>query len=77
MEIRRMLLKYDKYMKIYVPHFFKHHDNFINIKISSFFMPKPWYRKFRDEDIRIEFGDEVYTNYGGWLWFNLHWYSVK
>ena len=69
--------RYNNSMKIYIPHLFKNHDNFINIQLSVIFMLKPWYRKYKDEDIFIEHDYEIYDNYAGWLWFNCHWYSTK
>jgi hypothetical protein len=37
----------------------------------------PWKRKHLDADIKILYGNEVYDNYAGWLWFTVNWYSVK
>jgi hypothetical protein len=65
-------------MTIKLPHLFKKHDTTFNINVSKqAFMITPWYRRFLCEDIRIEYGDEVYDNYAGWLWFVVNWYSTK
>lgn len=64
-------------MRIYIPHPFKNHDNWFNVNTSPTFVFKPWFSKYLDEDIRTNYGDEVYNNYAGWLWLQMSWYSVK
>ena len=64
-------------MRIYIPHPFKKHDNFINMQVTPFFYLKPWYNQSLDIEIQYESGDEVYDNFAGWLWFQFHWYSEK
>lgn len=40
-------------------------------------MLKPWYSKFKDEDMKLMHNVDTYDNYAGWLWFQISWYSSK
>tara|TARA_A100000171_G_C2094284_1_gene126175 strand:- start:368 stop:562 length:195 start_codon:yes stop_codon:yes gene_type:complete len=64
-------------MKIYIPHPFKNHDNYFHFNIGSICMFIPWKRKHLDADILILYDDKVYSNYAGWLWFTVNWYSTN
>jgi hypothetical protein len=64
-------------MRIYIPHPFKNHDRYFNVNASYKFMFKPWYCKFKDQDMKLMHNVDVYDNYAGWLRFTFSWYSSK